>query len=138
MRQAPWRHSKLRYSVPIDITASCGTCMWAPCCTACTAVARALRACAENYGGKPSPLKILAVVRVHAGVRTRDMPTLRSTQSHSCYKYNILSVLAAVGSGLAFFPTGPAGRLVRQAPWRHSKLRYSVPIDITASCGTSM
>ena len=66
VRQAPWYHSKLRYSVPIDITASCGTCLWPPSCTACTAAARALRACA--LGGEPSPLEILAVAEVHAGV----------------------------------------------------------------------
>ena len=101
-----------------------------------------LEPCAENLGGEPSPLKILAVLQVHAGVRTLGMPTLHSTQSLLCYKYSRVSVLAAVElhmeSGLALFPTGPTGRLVRQAPWCHSNMRYSAPIDITASCGTCL
>ena len=140
MRQVPWCHSNLRYSVPIVITASCETCLWAPSCTACTAAARDLRACAENFGGEHSLLKILAVLQVHAGFCTRDLPTPHSTHSHLRYKYNMLCVLAAVElhmeSGFALFPTGLAGRLVRQAPWCHSNLRYSVPIHSTTSCGT--
>ena len=100
-----------------------------------------VRACAENFGGEPSPLKILAVLQAHAGVRTPGLPTLHATQSLLCYKYNRLFALAAVQlhmeRGLAFFPTWPAGRLVRQAPCCHSKMRYSVPIDITANCGTA-
>ena len=98
VRQAPWCFSKLRYSVPIDITANYGTCMWAPCCTVCTAAAEALRACAENFGGEPSPLKILAVFQVHAGVRTPGLSTLHSTQSLLCHKYNRGSVLACCGA----------------------------------------
>ena len=101
-----------------------------------------VRACAENFGGEPSPLKILAVLQAHAGVRTPGLPTLHATQSLLCYKYNRLFALAAVQlhmeRGFAFFPTWPAGRLVRQAPCCHSKLRYSVPIYITANCGTCM
>ena len=79
---------------------------------------------------------------MHAGVRTPGLPTLHSTQSLLCYKYNRVSLLAAVElhmeSGFAFFPTGPAGRLVRQAPWCHGNLRSSGPIVITASCGTCL
>ena len=40
-----------------------------------------VRACAKHFGGEPSPLKILAVLQVHAGVRTPGLPTLHATQS---------------------------------------------------------